>query len=68
MALIRMCVVPNFSQQLSQPILWIVTVCTTYWTHIVVCVFNEKLNLNLTDSGNAIIELLVVVAAWACKK
>ena len=33
MALIRMCVVPNCSQRLSQPILWIVAVCATYWTH-----------------------------------
>ena len=33
MALIRMCVVPNCSQRLSQPILWIVTVCAAYWTH-----------------------------------
>ena len=33
MALIRMCVVPNCSQRLSRPILWIVTVCATYWTH-----------------------------------
>ena len=39
MALIRMCVVPNCSQQLSQPILWIVTVCVTYWTYTTaVCV------------------------------
>ena len=33
MALIRMCVVPNCSQQLSRPILWIVAVYVTYWTH-----------------------------------
>ena len=33
MALIRMCVVPNCSQRLSRPILWIVAVCATYWTH-----------------------------------
>ena len=33
MALIRMCVVPNCSQRLSHPILWIVAVCATYWTH-----------------------------------
>ena len=33
MALIRMCVVPNCSQRLSQSILWIVTVCATYWAH-----------------------------------
>ena len=33
MALIRVSVVPNYSQQLSWPILWIVTVCTSYWTH-----------------------------------
>ena len=33
MALIRMCVVPNCSQPLSRPILWIVAVCATYWTH-----------------------------------
>ena len=33
MALIRMCVVPNCSQQLSRPVLWIVAVCATYWTH-----------------------------------
>ena len=32
-ALIRMCVVPNCSQRLSRPILWIVVVCATYWTH-----------------------------------
>ena len=39
MALIRMCVVPNCSQRLSRPILWIVTVCATYWTHTTaVCV------------------------------
>ena len=28
-----MCVVPNCSQLLSQPVLWIVAVCATYWTH-----------------------------------
>ena len=33
MALIRMCVVPNYSQQLSRLILWIMTVCATHWTH-----------------------------------
>ena len=33
MALIRICVVPNCSQRLSRPILWIVAVCATYWTH-----------------------------------
>ena len=33
MALIRMCVVPNCSQRLSRPILWIVAVCANYWTH-----------------------------------
>ena len=33
MALIRMCVVPNCSQLLSRPVLWIVAVCATYWTH-----------------------------------
>ena len=33
MALIRMRVVPNCSQRLSRPILWIVAVCATYWTH-----------------------------------
>ena len=39
MALIRMCVVPNCSQRLSRPILWIVAVCVTYWTHTTaVCV------------------------------
>ena len=32
MALIRMCVVPNCSQRLSRPVLWIVAVCVTYWT------------------------------------
>ena len=36
MALIRMCVVPNYSQQLSQPILWIVVVCATYQTNTTV--------------------------------
>ena len=30
---------PNCSQRLSRSILWIVTVCATYWTHITaVCV------------------------------
>ena len=39
MPLIRMCVVSNCSQQLSQPILWIVTGCATCWTHTTaVCV------------------------------
>ena len=39
MALMRVCVVPNCFQCLSWPILWIVTVCATYWTHtIAVCV------------------------------
>ena len=39
MALIRMCVVPNCNQQLSRPVLWIVAVCATYWTHTTtVCV------------------------------
>ena len=39
MALIRMCMVPNCSQQLSRPILWIVAVSATYWTHTTaVCV------------------------------
>ena len=33
MALIRMCVVPNCIQRLSWPVLWIVAVCATYWTH-----------------------------------
>ena len=33
MALISMCVVPNYSQRLSQPVLWIAAVCATYWTH-----------------------------------
>ena len=33
MALIRMCVVPNCTQRLSRPILWIVAVCATYWAH-----------------------------------
>ena len=33
MALIRMCVVPNCSQRLFRPVLWIVAVCATYWTH-----------------------------------
>ena len=39
MALIRMCVVSNCSQLLSRPVLWIVAVCATYWTHTTaVCV------------------------------
>ena len=39
MALIRTCVVPNCSQRLSRPVLWIVAVCATYWTHTTaVCV------------------------------
>ena len=36
MALIRVCVVPNCSQRLSRPVLWIVTVSVTYWTHTAV--------------------------------
>ena len=44
MALIRMCVVPNCSQRLSWPILWIVTFCATYWTRTTaVCVLNLPL-------------------------
>ena len=44
MALIRMCVVPNCSQRLSRPILWIVTICATYWTHTsAVCVLKITL-------------------------
>ena len=44
MALIRMCVVPNCSQGLSQPILWIVAVCATYRTHTTaVCLLMEAL-------------------------
>ena len=43
MELIRMCAVSNCSQRLSRPILWIVTVCTIYWTHITaVCVLISK--------------------------
>ena len=39
MPLVRMCVVPYCSQRLSRPILWIVAVCATYWTHTTaVCV------------------------------
>ena len=39
MALIRMCVVPNCTQRLSLPILWIVIVGVTYWKHTTaVCV------------------------------
>ena len=37
MALIRMCVVPNCSQRLSRPVLWIAAVCTTNTT-TAVCV------------------------------
>ena len=33
MALIMMCVVPNCTQRLSWPILWIVAACATCWTH-----------------------------------
>ena len=33
MALISMCVVPNCSQRLSRPILWIMAVCAIYWIH-----------------------------------
>ena len=39
MALIRMYVTPKCSLRLSQPILWIVTIYATYWTHTTaVCV------------------------------
>ena len=39
MAFIRMYVVSNCSQQLSRPVLWIVAVCATNWTHTTaVCV------------------------------
>ena len=48
MALIRMCMVPNCSQRLSRPILWIVTACVTYWTHsTAACFLNGRLNLPL---------------------
>ena len=48
MALIGKCVVPNCSQWLSRPILWIVTACATFWTHsIAVCV----LMVALTNHG-----------------
>ena len=44
MALIRMCVVPNCSQPLSRPILWIVAVCATYWTHSTAVSLNGRVN------------------------
>ena len=44
MALIRMCVVPNCSQRLSQPILWIMAVCATYWTHSTAVSLNGRVN------------------------
>ena len=54
MALIRICVLPNCTQQLSWHILWIVTVCATYWTHgtavcvlIVACDINKLLTSNV---------------------
>ena len=51
MALIRMCVVPNCSQRLSQPVLWIVAVCATYWTHTtVVCVLMVALTCLLLST------------------
>ena len=44
MALIRMCVMPNCSQWLPRPILWIEIICATYWTYsITVCVLVEAL-------------------------
>ena len=33
MALLRICVVPNYSQRLSRPILGIMTAYANYWTH-----------------------------------
>ena len=46
MVLIRMCVVPNCSQRLSRPILWIVAICAIYWTHTTaVCVLMVALTL-----------------------
>ena len=48
MALIRMCVVPNCSQQLSRPVLWIVAVCATYWTHTTAVDVRLCLNGSLT--------------------
>ena len=42
MALIRMCVVPNCSERLSRPILWIVAVCATYWTHYCCVLLNGR--------------------------
>ena len=49
MALIRVCVVLNYSQRLSQPILWIVTVCATYWAHTTaVCVLMVALRWHRT--------------------
>ena len=44
MALIRMCVVPNCSQRLYRPILWIVTACATYWTHSTALCLNGSLS------------------------
>ena len=44
MALIMMCVVPNCSQRLSRPILWIVAVCATYWTHPTAVSLNGRIN------------------------
>ena len=44
MALIRMCVVSHCSQRLSRPILWIVTVCATYWTHTTAVSLNGSFN------------------------
>ena len=63
MVLIRMCVVPNCSRRLSQPILWIVAVCATYWTHsTAVCLLMVGLaRLRLPNLIHAICGITVTV-------
>ena len=71
MALIRMCVVPNCSQRLSRPILWIVAVCATYWTHsTAVCLLMvglTRLRLPTHPLIHAICDITVTVKKVAQK-
>ena len=62
MALIRICVVSNCSQRLSQPILWIATACATYWTHTTaVCVLMVALTRLWLNLIRAICDVTVTV-------
>ena len=64
MALVRMCVVPNYNQWLSWHVLWIETVCVTYWTHsIAVCVLVEALTCLWLPAHPLICAICVIAVA-----